>query len=652
LVFSALFVIVGTCAYLARDIAPTHPLLAQAKLPPLIPVHDFYPVFPNDWGYKPSHDGSMIAWYGVEWAKPIPHVRRRGETKPFSTLPASDIDDFFWHPFRNELLIIDDGQLWKVNPEEPGRDTWVDVTPRGFHNWNIVRLPLKPDQSLVVSTDDRNPAFLDLYTVQQNGRGKELLFKNEGNTFIWWIDRENTPVLRMDVRNGGEKAVLIRDGVGDDWRTLLGVKQRDEFSFINMLQPDEPYYALSNLDRDRKALVTVDKVSGAETVIAEHPRVDLGAVTLLGTDHNKPDYITFWDGYPTRRALTDAGKTFLKLVQAGNNPVDFSISAQSPDGRFVTVARSSRGQSIEYFLYDLHEQSAMKLGEDALHNHSDALAETRPASFKARDGLEIPALLTTPRGVPAKNLPAIVVIHGGPAMQDVWGYNDNYQFLANRGYAVLSVNFRGSTGYGKAFRAAGYGEAGKGMQDDIVDAANWLVEEGIADKANMAVMGFSYGGYSAALAMTRDPGLFKAAIVESAILDVPYQMENYPAFWELSLDEMSRYFGDPDNPDDLEKMREISPQTGASHVEGAILLTVGELDTIVGVEQTKEFQHALEAAGKDVTAVYFDDEEHGYAYWQTKIERARLIEDFLAEHLGGRSGGFDYAELAAKYIDR
>jgi dipeptidyl aminopeptidase/acylaminoacyl peptidase len=365
----------------------------------------------------------------------------------------------------------------------------------------------------------------------------------------------------------------------------------------------------------------------------------------------EPDFLVFNDGYPELRPQTGRGKTFAKLLLDGENPIDFTVLGQSRDGRFVTVGRSWREQSFEYFLYDLDKGQSTKIAEFDFRKHKDALAETTPVSFKARDGLEIPGLLTLPDDVEPKNLPAIVMIHGGPASQDTWAYDHDRQFLVNRGYAVLSVNFRGATGYGKAFRAAGYGEVGKAMQDDIVDAANWLVEHGIADRANLAVMGGSYGGYSAALAMTRDPGLFKAAIVEYAVTDLVYDMQNLPFSWGLHLDEVKRYFGDPDNEADLVKMKECSPLTHAKDVQGAILITAGKEDRNVGFEQSEEFERALKAAGKDVTAVYFEKEGHGYDRWQTEVQRALLIENFLAKHLGGRSGGFDYAELAAEYLN-
>lgn len=641
-------------AFYGRDIAATHPTLAASSLPPTIPVREFYADTASEWAYKPSFDGSLIAWYGVRLTKNVIRVRRTGEDVPFLTIPAENVGNFIWHPYKNRLLFFSKGRLWRVDPENAERDQWIDITPRGLNHWTFPVFPRSEDERIVIASRDRNPALLDLYTVRQDGGGKELLVRNESETLNWWVNRANEPVLRMDRLGDGASRLLAKmEGDDEAWRTVLEVDKRDDFTtpFVYAPKAGEPLYALSNRGRDKLALVTVDLESGEEAVVAEHESVDVASVTALSPYRSAPDYVTFDDGYPERRPLTRKGRTFLNLVEDGDSPVDFNILGRSPDGRFITVARSRREKSWEYFLYDLDEGTASKLGEYAFRRNKDALVQTRPVSFKARDGLEIPAFLTLPRGTGGNNLPAVIRVHGGPALRTAWGYDDEVQFLANRGYAVLSVNFRGSVGYGKAFRAAGYGAFGEAMQDDIADAARWLASEGIADADNMAVMGGSYGGYSAALAMTRDPGLFKAAIVEYAVLDVPYQMRNNPFAWGLSPDETQRYFGDPENEADLETMRMRSPQTHVENVRGAILLTAGKRDRIVGFEQTEEFERALKAAGKDVEAVYYEDEGHGYSRWQTEVKRARLIEDFLAERLGGRSGGFDIAEWAAAYLD-
>jgi dipeptidyl aminopeptidase/acylaminoacyl peptidase len=641
----------GLYAYASRGNSPTHPSLMSGTLPHLIPVRDFYANRSAEWGYKPSYDGSMIAWYAVDLTRTVIRVGHTGRQSSFVTLSGREFQDFEWHPYRNKLIAIAEGRQWQIDPARPEQESWTDITPRGFQNWQVVTRPQDADERVVVASNDRNPALVDLYTVRQDGGGRELLERNDGKTTHWWIDHDNVPTVMAQRRDDEGAVYLVRDSPDETWRLLTEADARDAFLVLYAPEKGQALYALSDRGRDRTALVGVDPLTGEETVVEDHPKVDVQSIFELSERPTEWDFLTFADGYPEYRANTPLGEAFLDLLLDGDNPVDFTALGRSSDGRFITVARSWREQSYEYFLYDLEEREATKLGEYDFRRHKDALAETRPVSFQARDGLEIPAFLMLPKGVEPDNLPAVVVIHGGPALQDIWRYNHDYQFLANRGYAVLSVNFRGSTGYGKAFRAAGYGEVGKAMQDDIVDAANWLVTQGIADMDNLAVMGGSYGGYSAALAMTRDPGLFKAAIVEHAVTDIVYQMQNNPHSWGLHLDEMKRYFGDPDNEADLEEMRERSPLTHAGKVEGAILITAGKQDRVVGFEQSEEFERALKAAGKEVTAVYFEKEGHGYQRWQTKVKRARLIEEFLAKHLGGRAGGFDYVELAAHYLN-
>ena len=255
-----------------------------------------------------------------------------------------------------------------------------------------------------------------------------------------------------------------------------------------------------------------------------------------------------------------------------------------------------------------------------------------------------------PEGV-TDPIPFVVYIHGGPAGQTDLGYGHGTQFLVNRGYGVLSVNFRGSTGFGKAFQAKGFREFGRAMQDDIADAAQWLVDEGMADKNALVAMGTSYGGYSAALAMTRDPELFNAAIVEFPMLDVEYQSKYHPGFWESGLDGWWRYFGKPDVPADLELMQTFSPSNLVEDLHGPILLIGGMRDEITSVQQAKDFEAAAVLAGKDIQAHYFPDAGHGVHTWRDRLRRARLLEDFLATQLGGRTGGFELVEQAPAFID-
>ncbi|MFE0017644.1 alpha/beta hydrolase family protein [Mesorhizobium sp. NPDC059054] len=593
----------------------------------------------------------MVAWYGIKWTRTVLYV---GKTADWLRAPvaitAPGVDTFIWHPFEPVLLVFAGGRLLRIDPRKPQRTHWVDITPQGFRNWRIDKLPGHADAPLIVASNDRDPAYFDLFTVSQDGRSHAVLVENDGRTLGWLLDDQSVPLARIDRLRDTGTAILLRDGQDEPWRTLLTVEPDDTFSLIGAVERGAPLIAISDRGRDRTALVSVDPQSAEETVIADHPRVDVKDAVHLSKDAGRPDFVVFDDDHPRLRAFTPTGEAVDRLMLDGDNPVDLELLGRSRDSRFVTVARSWREKPFEYLLYDLESGTETELAKHPLHKHKDVFVETQAVSFTARDGLEIPAFLTLPSGVGQQNRPSIIVIHGGPAERQGWGYNPDLQLLANRGYAILSVNFRGSTGYGKSFRAAGYREVGKAMQDDIVDAANWLIAKGIADQRNLAVMGASYGGYAAALAMARDRGLFKVAIIENAITDLVHCMQNTPSAWGLHMEEVKRYFGDVDDPADLVEMRANSPLTRAKDITGPILILAGKQDQVVGVEHSIMFQRALKSLGKPVTAMYFADEGHIYAKWQTKLRRALAIERFLARNLGGRAGSFDIYGVAARYL--
>jgi dipeptidyl aminopeptidase/acylaminoacyl peptidase len=284
--------------------------------------------------------------------------------------------------------------------------------------------------------------------------------------------------------------------------------------------------------------------------------------------------------------------------------------------------------------------------------HRDALVPMTEVMIPARDGLTLPALLMRPKGVTGP-APLVIEVHGGPAMHDTRQYNHFRQYLANRGYAVLSVNFRGSTGFGRAHQAAGFGTFGRAMQEDLVDAARCAVDQAIADPKAIAIMGASYGGYASALAALRDADTFAAAVVEFPMLDLAYQSQFPPAAWGLGIGEWIRYFGDPANPDALAQMTAHSPVTHAADLSVPMLIHAGRWDRVTGFEQVEAF---LAAAGPDappdapIDSLIFDEAGHGLGRWQDNVTRARRIEAFLATHLGGRAEGVSVADLGAKLV--
>ncbi|MEI3853660.1 MULTISPECIES: alpha/beta hydrolase family protein [unclassified Ensifer] len=644
----------GAYAWISSDSGPTHPALISSDLPELIPVREFYANIDATWGHIPSYDGTLLAWWGVEWGRERVFVGRTdrigGDGPEVVTVLDAPADTIFWSAFENKLHVLNEGRLWLVDPSNSARSEWRDVTPRGFQNWDIfTQARAREGRSLIVS-NDRDPALVDLYTARPDGGGKELLAKNEGKTENWIIGIDGMPRVRVDKADNDDRIYMVRRSPEAPWQELARTTPSDTLDVSGISADGKTLDALDNRGGDLVSLVKIDVQSGVKTAVFSDPNADV-EVLKLSPNSGATDLAIVRDGFPRYVGLTEKGETFLRLLDVSKGPVDFNIRGTTPDGRFVTLSISRDEAPFQYFLFDLQKGKSTQIGNSSFQRNKEKLARTKPVQFAARDGRMIPALLTLPRGVDPHGLPTIVLVHGGPGDRDVWQFDYQKQFLANRGYAVLSVNFRGSTGYGRAFQEAGYRQYGKAMQDDIADAANWLVATGIADRQALAVMGGSYGGYAAALAMTRDPGVFKAAIAEYGVMDVKYQMQNNPFAWGLSLDRVKRYFGDPENAQDLHEMVDRSPVSHVDKVEGAILLTAGKEDRVVGFEQSEEFERALKAAGKNVKAVYFEKEGHGYRRWQTEVQRARILEDFLARTLGGRTGNYDLAETAAKYLD-
>ncbi|PYE92515.1 dipeptidyl aminopeptidase/acylaminoacyl peptidase [Rhizobium sp. PP-F2F-G38] len=601
------------------------------------------------WGFEPSFDGRLLAWWGVTYGRVTVFVGRlsaAGKLKVIAALNGQN-EHFTWLPYESQLHILSGQRLWLVDPFKPGRENWADVTPRGFQSWNIVSEASDSAGRTLVVSADRDPALLDLYSVRADGGGKELVSRNEGNTRAWLMSRNGQPVVRIDRSTDGGSVFLTKDDTQANWREFVRTDPDDFLTVWPTDDPDLPMEGLSNRDRDKVALVSIDSGTGEETVLLDSASVDILDIFQFSRG-SRSDLAIVRDGYPEYVGLTERGKRFVELVGSQNGPVHVELSGFSRDGRFVSVAVSDEGRPLQFQLFDLLNGSIHRIARSPLDRRGKRFCRNEPVQFTSRDGRVIPAFLTLPNGASKDPGPAIVHVHGGPAERDIWAYDLEKQFLGSRGYAVLSINYRGSIGYGRKFQAAGYGEYGRAMQDDVADAARWLVAANIADEGRIGVMGGSYGGYAAALAMARDVGVFKAAVVDYGLLDVKYQMQNNPFAWGLYLGQMMRYFGDPAREEDLEMMVERSPLTHVLAVRDPILLTAGKMDHTVGFEQTEEFERALRGAGKSVEAVYFAREGHGYVRWQTKVLRAHAIERFFASTLGGKKQHFSFAALLAE----
>lgn len=640
-------IITASALFITRNTGATHSVLRAADLPPLIPTRAFYADPRAAYNYAASSDGALVSYEQASLTGRSIVIKDVANDKKISEFPIG-ISLINWHPTKPRLRFTLEGHDWEADIYAPERENWVRRSPVKLSGgWRRSQVVTDEDMPVLTWGKSNNRGLGHMWLVSQDGLSADKVATGNADTQYWVFDEVTKPVLRLDSLDPATNR-LFKNGE-DGWQKLVDFNLNDAFYPLSHVRQDGTIFARSARGRDKAALVSFDTETGKETVLIENSSTDIGWTTAL-THTQDADLVRLGSNTQERVALTERGQVFLDILAEFPQPISLGATIPTASGRYVTQALSIQSKSYIYLLIDLEEKSYVTLGEHQLRRFKDHLVQEQAVTFTARDGLDIPAVLTMPKNVTGP-VPFVIYIHGGPAGHTELGYGHGTQFLVNRGYGVLSVNFRGSTGYGKAYQAKGFKEFGRTMQDDIADAANWLVAEGMADTDALIAMGTSYGGYSAALAMTRDPGLFDAAIVEFPMLDIEFQSKHHPGFWDNGIDGWWRYFGKIDKPEDLALMQEYSPSNRVGQLHGSILLLGGARDQITAVQQVKDFEALAKAANKDVETHYFPNAGHGVRHWRDELKRARLIEEFLAQHAGGRSGGFEFAERAPEFID-
>ena len=315
-----------------------------------------------------------------------------------------------------------------------------------------------------------------------------------------------------------------------------------------------------------------------------------------------------------------------------------SISSGSLDRRRLTILTETDRAGKSTYIIDRRSGTKKLLATHPLKAHEKILSSTRPIRFTARDGLSISGYLTIPKGTDGRRLPMVLKVHGGPWLRDYWGFDSDTQFLANRGYAVLEVNFRGSGGFGKSFMEKGYRELGRKMQNDLIDAVDWAIAEGCADPEKVAIYGRSYGGYAALVGLTKTPGKFAAGISVAGFSDLASLVSTFSRRGGLASIWLTHFAGNPDEPEDRKELTERSPITYAHRVERPLLIVHGAKDKRVSMDHSDRFVRKLREKESPVEYLLFPEEGHVIRKSKNRLEFARRLETFLAAHLGGRAG--------------
>ena len=591
-----------------------------------------------------SPDGTRLAWIAPRdgvlnvWVAPIGGAD--GVDWAAAQAVTEDTDRgvrvFGWARDGRHVLYLQDvggdenWRLYDVDLESMARR---DLTPfEGIHA-NIIATSKRRPAEVLVGINADNPQLHDVYRLDLDTGTLVKEIANPG--YAGWVADEDLVVrCAIEPLPDGSFDVLVRDSDPGDWRKLLTIPAEDATSsdVVSFSGDGGSLLMISAAGSNTGRLTRVDLSTGAAEVLAEDPSADVtGAV--LHPDTRDPQIVAILKDRMTYVVLDPSVQDDLKAIQALHPGDPVFAGRDDSDGTWLVGFTNDTGP-VPYFMYDRASRTGRFLFEHQPALSGYELAPMEPFSYQARDGLEIHGYVTFPPGLGRSGLPAVLDVHGGPQARDTWGYDAEAQWLANRGYLCIQVNYRGSTGYGKAFVAAGDREWGGRMHDDLVDAVGYAVAQGWADPSRVAIYGGSYGGYAALVGAAFTPGVFCCAVDIVGPSNLKTLLETIPPYWVPVIAQLYRRVGNPETDADFLWSR--SPLSRARDIRIPLLIAQGANDPRVKQAESEQIVAALQEAGIEYEYMLFPDEGHGFAKPENRIKFYTAAERFLARYLGGR----------------
>ncbi|MEO1714131.1 MAG: S9 family peptidase, partial [Bacteroidota bacterium] len=484
----------------------------------------------------------------------------------------------------------------------------------------IYGIPKSNPDLLYVGMNDRDPSWHDLYQVSISTGERTLLKENTEQITGWDFDRDDKLRLSSRSTEDGGSEILRIDANG--FTPIYKCNNEETCYTVRFAKDNKQVYIASNQGNvDLTQLMLMDPETGATTLVERDPenQVDFGGA--LFSDKTDEIVLTSYVGEKQRLYFKDKDlEKDYNFLQEKYPNAEINFGSKTKDERYWLINVNSDVDPGATYLFDRKNRKTTFQYRPRPNLPVEHLAHMEPVTYRSYDSLEIPAYLTLPKGVEPKNLPVVMIIHGGPWARDNWGYNSYAQFWANRGYAVLQPNFRGSTGYGKAFLNAGNGEWGDKMQDDITSGADWLIEQGIADPDRIALFGGSYGGYATLAGLTFTPDKYAAGISIVGPSNIITLLESIPPYWESIRKLFYKRIADPTSPEGEAQLKRQSPLYSAQNVQAPLLVVQGANDPRVKQAESDQMVEALRQNGLDVEYLLKEDEGHGFRKEENRIE--------------------------------
>jgi len=627
----------GAVLFVALSLAPASAV--RADLPPLIP-RDVLFGNPEKVSPQISPDGRRLAWIAPDdknvlqvWVKTV----GRTDDKVMTADKKRGIRRYLWAEDNKTLLYLQDvdgDENWHAYGVDLASGNVRDYTPfQGVRADIVATDPAFPGE-ILVSLNLRDRKVFDVHRLDLATGAVVLDTENPGDAVGWGADaRLQVRAAQVATPDGGTE-IRIRETVKSPWKSWMKVGPEEILDFQDFTADGRAAILTSSIGSDTARVVERDVATGAEKVLASSPEVDAGALVIHPRRH-VVQAVAFAPGRSRWTVLDPSVAADFEGIGKLSDGDFTLVNRDSADAHWLVAFTSDRGP-VRYYAWDRAAGKGTFLFVHQPRLEGLQLAEMKPVVVTSRDGLKLNSYLTLPAGVPPRGLPMVLYVHGGPWARDAWGYNSTAQWFANRGYAVLQVNYRGSTGYGKEFLNAGNRQWGLKMHDDLIDAVGWAVQQGIADPKKIAIYGGSYGGYAALAGVTFTPETFACAVDIVGPSNLKTLVNSIPPYWKPLRAVFDVRMGNVDDPKDADLIKAASPLFKADKIQRPLLIGQGANDPRVNKAESEQIVSAIEKNGGKVTYVVYSDEGHGFARPENRIDFNARAEAFLGSCLGGR----------------